>query len=202
MVVICELRKNHILGVYLGYTQFILTTQGMLGLFQRYTQGIPRVYPGCTQGVLRVYSGYIQAILRVYLGYTWGILVVILGVYQLAKSQRYIWVLLEYTQGILGYTQDIIEVYLGYTLGYFPEYAQRFTQGCTPGYTWGILKGYSGYTRALLQYTGGILGVYLGCINWFKSYPFCTSFLCLSSISALNLLNITNFRIRVPLILF
>ena len=59
-------------------------------------------------------------------------------------------VLLEHTQGILGYTQDIIEVYLGYTLGYFPEYTQGFTQGCTPGYTWGILKVYSGYTRALL----------------------------------------------------
>ena len=102
-------------------------------MYSGYTQGIS------TQGVVRLYSGS-----------TWGILVVILGVYQLAKSQRYIWVLLKYTQGILGYTQDIIEVYLGYTLGYFPEYTQGFTQGCTPGYTWGILKVYSGYTQALL----------------------------------------------------
>ena len=75
MVVICELRKNHILGVYSGYTQVILTTQGMLGLFQRYTKSILKVYSGYTQGILRVYSGYTQAILRVYLGYT------ILGVY-------------------------------------------------------------------------------------------------------------------------
>ena len=88
MVVICELRKNHILGVYSGYTQVILRlysllrvcsdySKGILRVYSRYTQGIPRVYSGYTQGVLRLYSGYTQAILRVYLGYTrsntWGI---------------------------------------------------------------------------------------------------------------------------------
>ena len=94
---------NYVKIIYSGYTQVILRLYSLLRVCSDYSKGILRVYSRYTQGIPRVYSGSTWGILG-------GILVVILGVYQLAKSQRYIWVLLEYTQGILGYTR----VYSGY----------------------------------------------------------------------------------------